>query len=99
MKQAVEQLNPQPDTLLIDYLKLQGCPPPPEGIPHGDGFVLFDCLCLIVAKVYRDRLMNELDVCIRLMDYVNTRVHGLPSIFPALIISAPAPSTAAPSSR
>jgi len=62
MKQAVEQLNPQPDTLLIDYLKLQDVPLPQKGIPHGDGLCFSIACASIVAKVYRDRLMNEMDI-------------------------------------
>jgi len=61
MKQAIEQLNPQPDTLLVDYLKLQDVPIPQKGITHGDSLCFSIACASIVAKVYRDRLMNEMD--------------------------------------
>ncbi|MDD5288500.1 MAG: ribonuclease HII [Dehalococcoidales bacterium] len=60
MKKAVDQLNPLPDSLLIDYLKVPEIRLPQKGITHGD------CLCFsiacasIIAKVTRDRLMVEL---------------------------------------
>jgi ribonuclease HII len=61
MKQAIEQLSPSADTLLIDYLTLPDVPLSQKGIVDGD------CLCLsiacasIIAKVTRDRLMGEMD--------------------------------------
>ena len=61
MKQAIEQLNPQPDTLLIDFLKLPEVSIPQKGIPHGDGLCFSIACASIVAKVSRDRLMNEMD--------------------------------------
>ncbi len=61
MKQAIEQLDPQADTLLIDYLKLKDVPLPQKGIPHGDGLCFSIACASIIAKVSRDRLMNEMD--------------------------------------
>ncbi len=61
MKQAIEQLNPQPDTLLIDFIKLPEVTIHQKGIPHGDGLCFSIACASIVAKVSRDRLMNEMD--------------------------------------
>lgn len=61
MMQAVSQLSPAADSLLIDYLLLPEVPLPQKGMVNGD------CLCLsiacasIIAKVTRDRLMVEQD--------------------------------------
>ena len=61
MMQAVSQLSPEPDSLLIDYLRL------PEITLYQKGIVNGDCLCFsiacasIIAKVTRDRLMKEMD--------------------------------------
>ncbi len=61
MQQAIEQLSPPPESLLIDYMRLPEVPLPQRGITNGD------CLCFsiacasIVAKVARDNLMLELD--------------------------------------
>ncbi len=61
MVKAVKQLDPQPQFLLIDYVKLKESYYPQKGIVDGD------CLCFsiacasIIAKVTRDRLVIEMD--------------------------------------
>ncbi|MBN1368053.1 MAG: ribonuclease HII [Dehalococcoidales bacterium] len=61
MKQAVEQLSPQPDYLLIDYVKLPEVTLPQKGIVDGDALCFSIACASIIAKVTRDRLMIELD--------------------------------------
>jgi ribonuclease HII len=61
MKQAIAQLSPPADWLLIDYLRLPGVPIPQKAITNGD-ILCFSIACAsIVAKVTRDRLMQETD--------------------------------------
>jgi ribonuclease HII len=61
MKAAINNLMPTPDYLLIDYLTLPDMSISQKGIVDGDA-VCFSIACAsIVAKVYRDRLMVELD--------------------------------------
>ncbi len=61
MKWAVDQLQPPPESLLIDYFALPEVELPQKRITKGD------CLCFsiacasIIAKVTRDHLMIELD--------------------------------------
>ena len=61
MMDAVGQLAPQPQFLLIDYVHLHELMIPQKGILDGDS----RCFCIacasIVAKVTRDRLMTEMD--------------------------------------
>ena len=47
--------------VLIDGLALRGFPYPHTGIVQGDGRSLCIAMASIIAKVTRDRLMNELD--------------------------------------
>ncbi|MFH1662739.1 MAG: ribonuclease HII [Chloroflexota bacterium] len=61
MKQAIEQLSPPADTLLIDFLSLPEVPIPQKGIVHGDGLCFSIACASIIAKVTRDRLMIEMD--------------------------------------
>ena len=61
MKQAIEKLQPQPDSLLIDFMKLPEVPLPQKGITHGDGLCFSIACASIIAKVTRDRLMVEMD--------------------------------------
>jgi ribonuclease HII len=61
MKQAVEQLSPQPESLLIDYLLLPEVSLPQKGIIDGDNLCLSIACASIIAKVARDRLMVDFD--------------------------------------
>ncbi len=62
MMQAVEKLPEQPTFLLIDRLSLSQCPIPQRGITRGDKLCLSIACASIVAKVTRDRMMEELDI-------------------------------------
>ena len=61
MKQAIDQLLPPAEALLIDYLYLPEVPLPQKGIVDGDRLCFSIACASIVAKVSRDRLMVELD--------------------------------------
>jgi ribonuclease HII len=61
MKQAVEQLSPKPDYLLIDYVKLPEVSLPQKGVIEGDSLCFSIACASIIAKVTRDRLMIEWD--------------------------------------
>lgn len=58
MMQAVAQLTPQPDHLLIDAMTLD-LPFPQEKIIKGDARSISIAAASIIAKVYRDDLMKE----------------------------------------
>jgi len=62
MMQAVEKLPRQPSFLLIDRLGLSQCPIPQRGITRGDKSCLSIACASIIAKVTRDRMMEELDI-------------------------------------
>lgn len=61
MKSAVEQLIPQPQYLVIDYIRLPEVSIPQKGITGGDSLCLSIACASIIAKVARDRLMVEFD--------------------------------------
>jgi ribonuclease HII len=61
MKSAIDQLEPEPQYLLIDYMHLPEVQLPQKGITNGDGLCFSIACASIVAKVARDRLMVELD--------------------------------------
>jgi len=61
MKQAIDQLSPPPESLLIDYMLLPEVPLPQKGITNGDSRCFSIACASIVAKVARDHLMTELD--------------------------------------
>jgi len=62
MMQAVEKLSKQPNFLIIDRLSLSQCPIPQMGITRGDKTCLSIACASIIAKVTRDRIMEELDI-------------------------------------
>ncbi|MCL4459366.1 MAG: ribonuclease HII [Chloroflexi bacterium] len=60
---AVKNLPLRPDFLLIDYLGLPALSIPQKSIVDGDMLCLSIAAASIVAKVRRDRLMIEQDIC------------------------------------
>jgi ribonuclease HII len=62
MVEAVEKLPRQPNFLLIDRVTLSQCPIPQRGITRGDKSCLSIACASIIAKVTRDRIMEELDI-------------------------------------
>lgn len=61
MRRAIEQLDPQPDALLVDALTLHDISIPQQPIVHGDARSVSIAAASILAKVTRDTLMEELD--------------------------------------
>ena len=60
MRDAVLQLAPMPDHLLVDAVRLD-CELPQEAIIHGDALSASIAAASILAKVERDRMMCEWD--------------------------------------
>ncbi|MDA8125340.1 MAG: ribonuclease HII, partial [Deltaproteobacteria bacterium] len=58
MKEAVLELSPPPEYLLIDGLNRIAIPLPQEAIVRGDGRSISIAAASIVAKVSRDRIME-----------------------------------------
>jgi len=61
MRLAVEQLTLQPDYLLIDGIDTIDWPCPQQPVVQGDSTSLSIAAASVLAKVYRDRLLVELD--------------------------------------
>jgi ribonuclease HII len=61
MLEAVSQLIPPPDFILIDGINTIDSPIPQKTIKKGDSLSLSIAAASIIAKVTRDRLMRELD--------------------------------------
>jgi ribonuclease HII len=59
MAMASENLDPQPDCLLIDGIFMISSTLPQEPIPKGDALSISIAAASIIAKVTRDRLMER----------------------------------------
>ena len=62
MKRAVDQVEPKPDLLLIDAVRLPDIDILQASIIKGDSLSVSIAAASIVAKVTRDRLIEEADV-------------------------------------
>jgi ribonuclease HII len=61
MLQAVAKLPVPPDHLLLDFIPIKTCPHPYQAIVRGDSISYSIAAASIVAKVTRDRLMQQAD--------------------------------------
>jgi ribonuclease HII len=77
MRQALADLSPRPDLVLIDALRLAGLPWPQRALVRGDRRSASIAAASIVAKVTRDRLMLEADL--RFPEYGFGRNKGYPT--------------------
>ena len=62
MSRALAKLPISPDCLLIDALRLPDVDLPQQSLIHGDMICISIAAASIVAKVHRDRLMEEMDL-------------------------------------
>ena len=58
---AIEQLKPEPQYLLIDYVRLPETSLPQKGVIDGDSLCFSIASASIIAKVTRDRLVVTMD--------------------------------------
>src|SRR5437762_13626306 len=61
LRRAVEALAVVPEFVLVDGREIPGLAMPQSAYPKGDAFVCCIAAASIVAKVYRDALMRDLD--------------------------------------
>lgn len=75
MKEAINNLNIKPEHLLIDAMKLK-TNIPSTSIIKGDAKSQSIAAASIIAKVYRDNLMYELDKVYPMYDLKNNKGYG-----------------------
>jgi ribonuclease HII len=61
VRRAIEALAVVPEFVLVDGREIPGLSMPQSAYPKGDAFVCSIAAASIVAKVYRDGIMRELD--------------------------------------
>lgn len=76
MKQAVDELAVRPEVLLVDAVRVDRLDMPQIPVIHGDARSVSIAAASIVAKVYRDLLMESYDVRYPLYDFASNRGYG-----------------------
>ncbi len=84
MALAIASLSVPPDHLLIDYLSLPAISLPQKPILYGDSLCLSIAAASIIAKVSRDRLMQEKDSVFPGYGFANNKGYGTPEHLDAL---------------
>lgn len=91
MLEAVNQLSPRPDTLLIDGITPIDSPLPQQTIKQGDSRSASIAAASIIAKVTRDRLMLEYDQCYPQYGFARHKGYGSAAHLAALQQHGPCP--------
>ena len=91
MRQAVEALEPQPEALLVDAVAVPGVRRPQLPIVHGDALCGSIAAASIVAKVYRDALLDELARSYPVYGFEQHKGYGVPEHWEALRLYGPCP--------
>ena len=90
MLQAVRQLQPCPDHLLIDALRLD-CDLMQQPIIHGDALSASIAAASIIAKVERDRMVREWDPVFPVYGLASNKGYSTPRHLAALREHGPSP--------
>lgn len=90
MTTAVSRLTPAPDHLLIDAMRLDH-PCPQTSIVYGDALSISIAAASVVAKVYRDRLMCQLDAQFPQYGLARHKGYGTAEHRAALLAYGPSP--------
>jgi ribonuclease HII len=90
MRDAVLQLRPNPDHLLVDALRLD-CELRQQAIIHGDALSASIAAASILAKVERDRMMCEWDSVFPVYGLASNKGYSAPRHLAALREHGPSP--------
>jgi len=90
MHEAVSQLQPAADHLLIDAMKLD-CNVPQRAIIHGDALSASIAAASILAKVHRDRMIEEWDPVFPLYGLRSNKGYSTPKHLKMLRERGPTP--------
>jgi ribonuclease HII len=91
MRIAVEGLSPQPDALLVDAVSIPGVRRPQLPVIHGDALCSSIAAASIVAKVHRDRWMDDLARRYPAYGFEQHRGYGTTDHWEALRLCGPCP--------
>jgi ribonuclease HII len=76
MREAISQLQPAADHILLDAVRLENLPCSSESIIKGDAKSISIAAASIVAKVTRDRIMKDMDKQFPMYDFRSNMGYG-----------------------
>ena len=91
MRRAIQKLTPQPEFLLVDGFRLNGIHYPQLSVPQGDRKSITIAAASIVAKVFRDEMMDRLDKIYGGYALSRNKGYGTKEHFKALSEKGPTP--------
>lgn len=91
MKQAVSFLDPRPDFVLVDGIQTIPLSIPQKCLKRGDQLSLSISAASVIAKVYRDRIMNALHNQFPAYDFRSNKGYGTARHLDAIRRYGPAP--------
>ena len=91
MRQAIAKLNPQPQVLLNDAVRIPGVALQQVPIIKGDAKSLSIAAASVLAKVTRDRLMREYDALMPEYGFASNKGYGSAAHIEALQQYGPTP--------
>lgn len=92
MAQAAEALEPAPEFLLVDGFTIRGCAFPQKRIVKGDRKSMSIAAASIIAKVTRDKMMEELDATYPQYGFARHKGYGTKVHLDALRQFGPCPA-------
>ncbi len=76
MYRAIDKLRFLPDYVLVDGFEIPGLPIPQTGIKKGDNLCFSIAAASIIAKVFRDRIMELYDLEFPVYDFSRNKGYG-----------------------
>jgi len=91
MYQVLAELQPEPEAALIDAMPLPALKIPCKSLINGDALSASIAAASIIAKVERDRIMDELDSCYPQYGFIRHKGYATPEHLAALHKYGPCP--------
>ncbi len=89
MRIAIESLRPEPEAIVLDAVTVPGIRRPQLPVVHGDALCASVAAASIVAKVHRDRLLDELALKFPAYGFEHHKGYGTPEHREALRSAGP----------
>ena len=91
MNLALDQLDPRPEHVLVDGLRIKWLPYPQTALVQGDAKSYTIAAASVLAKVTRDRIMRDLDRLYPGYGFAEHKGYGTPQHLAAIRQRGPCP--------